>query len=331
MGKNHITRYILQNHFLTAILVLGFLWFLFSIQNILVALFIAYIFMAALSPFVELLKRLKFPRILAVSVAFLSTFTLLLLIIFPLIPFFFAQIQSLYAGFPLYLDTVAKMLGLSISANQLDSIAKAEIGTIGQNAIMVTGKVFNGLFSVLTIMVVSFYLMLDHMRVKKSITGLFPEKSQKRAYETLLKIEYKLGAWFRGQIVLCAFIGGLTWVVLTMLGVQFALPLALIAGFLEVIPTLGPILSAVPAVIVTLAVTPGLTPVVILAYILIQAVENNFLVPKIMQKAVGLNPIIVIIGIIVGGELMGILGALLSIPFISMLVIVFSAFQEDAK
>lgn len=314
-----------------AIFVLGVIWFLLTIQNILVALFLAYIFMAALSPLVEQLQRWKFPKILAVSVAFVSTFSLVLLIIFPLVPFFISQIQSLYIGFPVYLDTVVKLIGFNISASQLDSIAKAEIGSIGQNAILVTGKVFNGLFSVLTVMVVSFYLMLDHQRVKKSITGIFPEKSQARAYETLLKIEYKLGAWFRGQIVLCVFIGFFTWIILTLLGVPFALPLALIAGLLEVIPTLGPIISAIPAVIVSIAVAPHLTIFVILAYILIQAVENNFLVPKIMQKAVGLNPIVVIIGIIVGGELMGLIGALLSIPFISMLVIIYSAFQEDAS
>ncbi len=106
------------------------------------------------------------------------------------------------------------------------------------------------------------------------------------------------------------------------------MPLAVIAGILEIIPTLGPIISAVPAVIVTLAVAPSLTLFVIVTYFLIQLLENNLLVPKIMQKAVGLNPIIIIIAVIFGTELMGILGALIAVPFMSMVVIIYRSFKK---
>jgi len=119
------------------------------------------------------------------------------------------------------------------------------------------------------------------------------------------------------------FIGSLTWIVLTLMHIPYALPLAVLAGLLEIIPTIGPIISAVPAVIVGLSISPTLAFAAVIGYILIQAIENNFLVPIIMQNAVGLNPIIVILAIVIGSKLMGIAGALLAIPFVSFLLVVF--------
>ena len=138
-----------------------------------------------------------------------------------------------------------------------------------------------------------------------------------------MQIEEKLGNWLRGQIVLSVSIGVTTWVVLTLLGVDFAFPLAVIAGILEIIPTIGPIISAVPAIIVALNISPILAGVVAISYFLIQLLENNILVPRIMQRAVGLNPIVIIIGIIVGSRLLGVAGALLAIPFIVFLVVIY--------
>ena len=122
-------------------------------------------------------------------------------------------------------------------------------------------------------------------------------------------------------------IGVITWLVLTILGIPFALPLAILAGFLEIIPTIGPIIAAIPAVIVAFAISPLTGLVVMLAYVGIQIAENNILVPKIMQKAVGLNPIVILVAILIGGQLFGIIGALLSIPFVSATIIIFRALK----
>jgi predicted PurR-regulated permease PerM len=158
---------------------------------------------------------------------------------------------------------------------------------------------------------------------------MFHKERHEMVFRTLGQIDEKLGAWLRGQLVLSATIGVVTFLALTILGVPYALPLAVLAGVLEVIPTLGPTLAAIPAVIVALTITPSLALIVIITYVIIQMLENNFLVPKIMQKAVGLNPVIVIIGVMVGANLMGVTGALLSIPFISFLVVLFSSIQKN--
>lgn len=170
-------------------------------------------------------------------------------------------------------------------------------------------------------------MLIDRNRIGKSVPGLLPENYKEKGILTIHLVEEKLGAWLRGQVILSLSIGLITWIALTILGIPFALPLAILAGFLEIIPTLGPIIAAIPATIVALAISPVMALTVIGVYTGIQIAENNFLVPKIMQKAVGLNPVVIIIAILIGGNLMGVAGALLSIPFASAAIIIFRALR----
>lgn len=325
--QNPLIKYIAYNHFIAGILFLALGWFLLEIRGILSLVFISYIIMAALSPVVSWLKRRKIPHVFAVLLAYFSTLLIVIILVFPLVPFFIGQIQALVNKFPLLLDNAASVLGFKLDQAQVKNIVASELDTIGRNAISLTTKVFGGFFSILTILVLSFYLLIDKERIKRDIAVPFPKRLETKVQETLTHIEEKLGAWFRGQIILSLFIGGLTWFALTLLGLDFALPLALIAGILEIVPTIGPIISAIPAVIVALTVSPTLGFIVVLVYIVVQALENNILVPKIMEKAVGLNPVVIIIGVMIGAKLMGVAGALLSVPFMALLIIFFQSIK----
>ncbi len=320
---NPILKYLSKNQFIAALLLIALGWLLYLIRNILVAFFLAYIVMAALATPVEFLKRRRIPKILAVFIVYFATVIFLVMLIVPLIPFFAAQIESLFVRFPVYVDEVARLFKLKVDSSQINSIITSELATIGPNALGLTQQVFGGLFSILTILIVSFYLLIDRDRIKKGLASLFPKENESQVLSTLVQIEDKLGAWLRGQIFLSLSIGVLTWFALTILGLDFALPLALLAGMLEIAPTIGPILSSVPGIIVALTITPTMAITVTLVYFVIQTVENNFLVPRIMARAVGLHPLVIILGIIIGGELMGVIGALLSVPFITMIIIIF--------
>jgi predicted PurR-regulated permease PerM len=203
------------------------------------------------------------------------------------------------------------------------------LNSIGKNAISVTGQIFSGFFSTFTVIVISFYLMLQREMLKKNFIELLDKKHQGNTLRTLSQIENKIGLWLRGQFVLCFSIGFFTWIGLTIIGLPFALPLGLMAGILEIVPTVGPIVSAIPAIIVALTISPGLALTVIIFYIMLQMLENHILVPKIMEKAVGLNPIIIIIGVLIGGKFLGILGALLAVPFIAMVLIIIKSFKPS--
>ena len=125
-----------------------------------------------------------------------------------------------------------------------------------------------------------------------------------------------MGSWVRGELTLMLAVGIFTYIGLSILGVEIALPLAILAGILEIVPNIGPIISAVPAVLVALTIHPLTALATASLYFLVQLAENNFLVPKIMQKAVGVNPLISILGLMIGFRLAGPAGAILALPSI---------------
>jgi len=325
---NPIIKYIVNNHFLAVLLVLALLWLAVQLSGILILVFISFIIMAALVPFSDFLVRKRFPRILAVVIPYTIAVAVLVLLIFPLIPFLVSQIQLLFQDFPKYIDQVAKLFNMNIAPSSVNNFFGSDINTIGKNALSVTGKIFSGVFSTLTVFVISFYLMMEREKLKRQFASICPKKYQNHVLNTIVLIENKIGLWLRGQLILCFAIGFFTWVGLALLGLPFALPLAVFAGILEIVPTIGPIVSAIPAIIVALTISPGLAISIVIFYILLQALENNLLVPKIMGKAVGLNPIVIIIGVLIGGKFLGILGALLAIPSIAMFIIIFKGFKS---
>lgn len=326
---NPIVKYLINNHFLAALVVIALFWLTIELSNILIIVFISLIIVAALSPFSDFLIRKRIPRILSVIIPYTITIAIFLLLIFPLIPFFISQIQLLFSNFPKYINQVAAILNLHVDSSSIKNVFESDINALSKNALSVTGKIFSGFFSTLTVFVISFYLMLQKDILKKQLIMLWSKKHQDQALKTIAQIEDKIGWWLRGQLILCFSIGFFTWIGLTILGLPFALPLALLAGILEIVPTIGPIVSAIPAIIVALTISPTLAISVVIFYILLQMLENNFLVPKIMQKAVGLNPIIIIIGVLIGSKFLGILGALLAVPFITMVFIITKSFKPS--
>lgn len=328
----HRFYHYLQTHQIIFAFVLAITgWLLFQTRDILVAIFVAYILMAALMPAVRWFRSQGVPQILSVLIPYLAVIIFLTLIILPLIPFVAQQIQSLVANLPVYLDEAASTIGITIDANTIQDTVARESSNISRNAVSLTTKVFSGIFVTLTVLIVSFYMLYYQDKFKHAVANLFHKNEQEQVVKTMGKIDEKLGAWLRGQLVLCFTIGLLTYIALSLLGVPYALPLAIIAGLLEVVPTLGPILASVPAIVVALTFNPTLALVVAATYFVIQMLENNLLVPKIMQKAVGLNPVIVIVGVMVGASLLGVAGALLSIPFISFIIVLFKSLNETKE
>ena len=321
--------YLHKNQFLAAIFFILFLLFLIKIKGIVIVLFISYILMASLYPTVLFLKKQKIPNILATLIPHLVLLAFFLLLIIPLLPFLTSQIQSLVKDFPQYFENPARIAGFHVDYSSFNTSISDSLSGIGKNIFSITGKAINIVFSALTIFVISFYLLLYRDSFKLSIVNVFPKEKREKVEDVLYKIEKKLGAWARGQVVLSLIIGVFTWIVLTLLQVDFALPLAVAAGILEIIPTAGPILASIPAIIVALTISPALALVVAISYFIIQTIENNILVPKIMEKSVGLNPVVVILAILVGGTLMGVIGALLAIPFLSALIIILVSVEDE--
>ena len=317
---------------LKIVVVLISLYLLYLVADIIALLFAAFIFAAAIEPLVKKLQSAKVPRAVAIILIYLGVLLLLGVSIYLIIPPIVGESKDLGSNLPRYINRISGVFfnlqdytqkhnwpfDLQDALNNLSS----GLQTVGQNLVSTISGIFGGIFSFFLILVITFYMTMEEESLKKAIKLFLPDKNQARVSRVIENIQQKIGWWFRGQIALCFIIFLMTYVSLSIFGVKYALVLAIIAGLFEAIPYLGPTLSAIPAIFITFAQSPILALFILFVYIIIQSVENNILVPKIMQKAVGLDPIISIIALMVGFKLGGVIGAILAIPMATTLNVI---------
>lgn len=302
---------------------------LYLIRDILAIMFVVFIIVAALNPIIARMQR-KMPRILAVTLIYFGLFIVVIGVSTALFQPLAVQVSYLAEIIPDKVNAVMPYFEQLKNGNELVKDISTNlqqfsgtITTFSGNIIDTTFGIFGGIFTVFTILVLTFYLLLEEAAAKQFLDNILVGKQKAKIIGVFHKIAEKMGAWVRGQLVLMIIIGVLDLIVLLILGVQSPLPLALWGGIMEVIPYLGPILGAVPAVVVALVTGSPLQAllVAVLLIVVIQQLEGQFLVPKVMQKAVGLSPVIVILALLVGGKLLGILGALLAIPIAAVIAV----------
>lgn len=191
-------------------------------------------------------------------------------------------------------------------------------------------KIFNGLFYIIFILIVSLYTALSK-NVSDKIALFFKEDKREEYIKIFLKIKRKISFWFFGQIILMIIVGLLTYIFMLVLKIPYASLIALTSGILEIIPILGPIISLLIASAITLVEKQEMIFLVIGSFILIQQVENHFLVPLIMKKATDINPLFVILGVLIGGQIGGILGIIIILPLMGILIEIFNFYFYNNK
>jgi len=290
--------------------------FLYQVKNIILLLFIGIIFMSALSPIVDKLEKFKIPRGLAII--------LLYIIIWGGISYGVASlVPPLVEQSSIFISRLPEDVNL-LNQNKFDlSVFKPQLNLLPEKILKFAVNIFNNVITLFTFMVIVFYLILERKNLKKYLVFLFGDGNrEKHAEEFISKLEHKLGGWMRGQLALMVIIALMSYAGLTFLGVEFAIPLAFIAGLFEIIPNIGPAISMIPATLVGLGTSPRLGLAVFLLYLIIQQLENNFIVPKVMAKAVGLSPLIIIIALLTGFKTAGAAGAVLAVPTLLLIEVV---------
>jgi len=204
----------------------------------------------------------------------------------------------------------------------------SQIGSLPTQAVKFGVSVFSNVVSILSVLVLSFYFLLYRSKLNDQLAFVFGEDRKVQVGKIIDEIEMNLGSWARGEIILMFFVGLLIYIGLLILGIPFALPLAIIAGILEIVPVLGPNIAAIPAIIIGLTISPLMALAVAALCFLVQQLENYLLVPRIMEKSVGVNPIITLISLTIGYKMMGIVGIILSIPlFLTIKILVKEYFK----
>lgn len=306
-----------------AFFILG-LWVIYLVRDLLLILFVAIIFMSALNPLVNFFVKAKLPKALSIAITYIIIIAISGVAMT-------AILQPLIEESSRLVVTLPQLSGQILNiANIERSVFQSELTNLSKNVFTITLAVFDNLLAIIFLLVFTFYLLLERDNLEQRLAVLFIGKEEK-VKKLMIRIEEKLGSWLRGQLVLSVIIGLLSYIGLTVLNIPYALPLSLIAGVLEVIPVMGPIISAIPAVLIAITISPFLGLGVAAMYFVIQQLENHLIVPQVMKRAVGLNPLVVILAIAIGSKLLGFAGALLAVPLVVVIQIVVIEIIEERK
>lgn len=315
---------------LKVLAVLGFVYLLFLIRDILILIFIAGILVAAFAPIInkwskKIGKTLSILILVLLIIGGIAGFTYLI------VPPFITQTKQLIAGLPEFANS------FSIIRSYLPSIEKGlsalteSLGGITGSFISITTSVVGAIVAFFTVLVLTIYFLIDEQVFTRFLSTVIPKSKKEGVTSLIRKISAKIGEWLRGQLLLGIIIGIIVYIGLTIIGVKYALALAVISGVLEILPIVGPIISGTLAALISLSISPITALIVVVFYVLLQQLENNFIVPKVMSKAVGLPPAIIIIAILIGGKLLGVIGALLAVPMIAIIYVVFQEWETIQK
>lgn len=319
------------------LIILG-LVFLYLIRDILLLLFLSLIIAAAADGPVDWLARHKVRRIFGAAIVYLLAFLVLALFAYLVFPPLAGQIKSLATDLPRYISGLGanveifqQKFGVHPFQKFLEE-ASVRLSNISSNIIGAAINIFGGIFSAGIVLVISIYLVIQDVDIKNFLSTVTPPHNRAYVFSLVSRIQSKLGGWLRGQFILMAVMGTLVYIGLTLLGVKFALTLALFAGLMEIIPYIGPIIAATPAIILALLQSPFLALLVLGLFVLAQQMENYLIVPQIMKRAVGLNPLVIIISMIIGGKLAGILGIAIAVPMAATLSVFLSdIFKRESE
>ncbi len=322
--------------------ILGF-WLLYRFNQVVFIVFIAIVIGTVIRPTVAWLYQRGFSQIAGVILVYLLLLILLigfLLLVFPLIV---EQSTTIIAAAPDYYQSLREWLVNNPNPLlvRLSEILPAALPSLQPRAALQTGQevmVSAGqaldymavaakvLFLAIVVLVLAFYWTLDGPRIIQSFLMLIPQDRREGISELILAMETKVGFFIAGQGVLCLVIGIMAMVAYLLIGLPNALVLALLAGVLEAVPMIGPLLGAIPAALVAFSIAPDKLIWVIVATVVIQQLENSLLVPRVMRRAVGVNPFVTLLALFAFSSLFGIAGAFMAIPMAAIIQLLLNRF-----
>jgi len=325
---------------LTIALAAALLAALWVARGALLIIYISGLLATGLGPLVHFIEHAaapgtqRLPRWLAILLIYLLIVGLLTLVGLLVVPPLIEQSQDLSKRIPELLERGQRFLvdrGVLDHRITLEEAVRNAPGP-GQAAGTVAtavARVFTGMLAVITVLILTFYLLVESDALFMGFARLFPRPDRPRVQAAALKISTKVSAWLSGQLILGGAIGLTAAAGLYLLGVPYFYVLAVLAGFGELIPVVGPIFSAVPAILVALTVSPKTALFTLLFFIVQQQSESHILVPRIMARQVGVSPVVVIAALLIGGSVLGVMGAILAVPSAAIIQVVVDELLDE--
>lgn len=316
-------------------------WLLYRFYEVVFIVTIAIILGTVIRPIVNWLYTHKFSKTSGVILVYVAALLLTLGFIISVVPLvsehgymILDNIPNYYQNIRTWMENSSNTLILTLSEtfpSEIPSFKSIrlrgnELKTTAEQALEYIITISEGSFVLIGVLIITFYWTLDGQRIIRSILFLLPKTARSKISKLITTIELKTGYFMLGKGALSLAVAILALVAYLFIGLPYALALALIAGVFEAVPMIGPTLGAIPAGIVALSISPSKLIWVVVSTIIIQFLENNFLSPKIMSKAVGVNPFVSLLSIFAFGSLFGIAGALMAIPIAAIIQLLLDNF-----
>lgn len=320
--------------FFLIIIILAALYYL---RDVLLVVIAAVVIASAVEPVVRRMGRYRIHRVFAAIMIYLVLATALALVLVFFMPLLVNDTIDFLSNVPkqISLDDIwspIRDFGINVgpsAASTVSTVSLADLVSNLQTAITGTTAgafktasfVFGGVLSFFLIIVLSFYLVVQEDGVENFLRIITPSNRHEYAINLWGRARRKIGSWLQGQLLLGVLIGVLVYLVLMVVGVPHALVLAVLAGAFELIPVFGPIISSVPAILVTYSELGAGTAILLVGlYLIIYQFESQLFYPLVVKKIVGISPIIVILALVIGAKLAGVLGAIIAVPLSAALM-----------
>ena len=298
---------------------------IYMVRDIIAVLIFAIIIASALEPILRYAQSKKIPRLLSLVVIYLLFFIFFAALIYIFLPLVLDQLRDFFQNYPTYFGKIEEaagvitfLPGLSGNIHELLSQLTEQIPSL-TSLISYISAIFGGILSFVVVLVVSFYLSVSQNALDNFLRAILPPQFEVYVHSLWVRAQYKMGRWLQAQILLSFIMALIVGLGLWILGVKYAFLVAVIAGVLEIVPYVGPIVSGGLATLLALSQSPILGLWTLIFFIVAQQLEGHILVPLLIKKLVGLNPVAVILAILVGAKLGGILGILLAVPIAAVI------------
>lgn len=304
---------------------------LYLLKDVALIFLFAIVIASAISPFANWIGEKGFPRLLGVLLLYFVVIGLLVLVLSLVVPYLAQEATQLSSALPKFVAQVSSSLekAQQSSPRYLDFLGEVQnmfdgissyFQQASQSVVGFVVSMFGGIFSFIAIIIISFYLTVMKKGIETFLGSVIPEKYEDYVNDLWKRSEIKVGRWLQGQLLLSLIVGLVVYIGLSIMGIKFALALGILAMVLEIVPMVGPVLAAIPAVFLGFIQSPSLGLWLIVFYTVVQQLENHILVPLVIGRTTGLNPVVVIMSLLIGGSLAGISGMILSVPIATIIV-----------
>lgn len=331
MTDKKITINIATGTIIKVVFTILLLIFLYLTRDLIAVILLSVVIASGVEPAAVWLQKRKIPRTPAVIFIYLITFVAIGLMFYIIIPAIFSEFSSFVVKMDAYferpaeqnvLDELLAVFPSSISGLLRNFAADASqyLENFKTDFSHGAASLFGGAVSLVLVVVLSFYLSVQEKGIENFLRIIIPIKHEEYIIDLWLRARRKIGLWLQGQFLLGVIIAVLSFLGLSILGIEYALAFALLAGMFELIPVFGPILASIPPIAVALSISPILALKVLILYIVVQQFENHLIYPLVVRKIVGIPPIMTILALVAGAKLAGLIGMLLAVPVVTILV-----------